>query len=91
MDINAYFLSDLSIEQKEKINGENHRNKSAKHISLLTKRTSLNNQCIHSFDQSQNVITNVIEQFIPHSDIGRIIKQRISTKNKILPTTLSVT
>ncbi len=32
-----------------------------------------------------NIRTNVIEQFIPHSEAGRAIKQRISAKKKMLP------
>ncbi len=62
MDIDVYFLSDLPTQKKEKIDDIN-RNKSAKlsrHVPLLTKRASINNEIMKSFDKQQFFTINSI-------------------------------
>ncbi|CAF5185471.1 unnamed protein product, partial [Rotaria sp. Silwood1] len=92
-----------STQKKQKIDNRN-RSKSAQqlqHTPIITKRSLTKNNFIQSsIDRQQflqthseeklelNVIENVIEQFVPHSDVGRIIKQRLCTNDKIMSTIL---
>ncbi|CAF1185184.1 unnamed protein product [Rotaria sordida] len=99
-DLPAELLPQPILTQtKEKVDNIN-RSKSAKqlgHVPILTKRADL----VQSIDKQQqflqthsteklelNAIENVIEQFVPHSDIGRAMKQRICTNDKIISTSL---
>ncbi|CAF3567379.1 unnamed protein product [Rotaria sp. Silwood1] len=94
-----------STQKKQKIDNIN-RSKSAQqlqHTPIITKRSLTKNNFIQSsIDRQQflqthseeklelNVIENVIEQFVPHSDVGRIIKQRLCTNDKIMSTILPI-
>ena len=39
--------------------------------------------CQRGFSSLANLIENVIEQFIPHSDVGRQVKEQIYTKKNL--------
>ncbi|CAF2587518.1 unnamed protein product [Rotaria sp. Silwood2] len=95
----------VESQTKQQMNNSNRSNsaKQHKHVPILTKRSLTNNDFVQLIDREQqflqidseektelNVIENAIEQFVPHSNVGRAIKQRIFTNDKIIPTTLPV-
>ncbi|CAF1409745.1 unnamed protein product [Adineta ricciae] len=89
MDIDSYCFADLSSSSTIKENQP---------MSNLPRRASLSIQANESaqflrrsttrFDQ--NVITQSIEQFIPHSDVGQAMKQRIYSGKRLLANTLPI-
>ncbi|UJR34249.1 hypothetical protein I4U23_021653 [Adineta vaga] len=82
MDIEAYCLADLSPPTNEDENIKPSETVSSSPIQIdksrSTKRTD------------KNIITQSIEQFIPRSEIGRRMKQRIHSRKSILSTTLPI-
>ncbi|CAF0886668.1 unnamed protein product [Rotaria sp. Silwood1] len=82
---------------------KSHQSKSAKqprHVTILTKNDSTNNEFLQASEREQiirthsakkpqpNLIANAIMQFVPRSDSGKIMKQKIYSKNNRLSTTL---
>ncbi|CAF1074187.1 unnamed protein product [Adineta steineri] len=88
MDIDAYCFSDISSTVSQPIDdiNQNQNVKQFEHVPILTKRTTFNIEPMKNSAKTSevNIITNSIEQFIPHSDVGRAIKQRIYSEKKIL-------
>ncbi|CAF4673219.1 unnamed protein product [Rotaria magnacalcarata] len=96
----------ISTETQQAIDNVDHRKsvKQLKNIRILPKQTLINKKIIQSInaqhnlqidsaEKSQlNLIANSIQQFVPHSNIGREIKQQIYIKHRtismsaILPT-----
>ncbi|CAF0916249.1 unnamed protein product [Rotaria sordida] len=105
MDIDSYCLPDWPSASNQLIAPiiKSQQSKSAKqprHITILTKNDSINNEFLqpsereqiirtHSANKPQpNLIANTIMQFIPRSDSGKSMKQKFYAKKNRLSTTL---